>query len=129
MATITAPTHSDTKLANATTSISTTSSNDCAVHGLSETPHLDRLLQSRPQSELQGLADAVESLRQGDRCAKCAIQAAVAIITGFMGEIYTAKKSGKLSKEEKKALKSEVKGLATGMKEGIKSQKKEFKSR
>ncbi|OBS24675.1 hypothetical protein FPOA_05215 [Fusarium poae] len=128
MATITAPTHSDTKLANATTSMSTGSSNDCAVHGLSETPHLDRLLQSRPQSELQGLADAVESLRQGDRCAKCAIQAAVSIITGFLGEIYTAKKSGKLSKEEKKALKSEVKGLAKGMKEGIKSQKKEFES-
>jgi hypothetical protein len=105
------------------------SPNDCAFHGLSQTPHLDRLLQSRPEAELQGLANAVESLRQGDQCAKCAVQAAVTIITGFMGEVYTAKKNGKLSKEEKKALKSEVKGLVTGMKEGIKSQKKEFKSR
>ncbi|RGP71002.1 hypothetical protein FSPOR_3690 [Fusarium sporotrichioides] len=129
MATITTPIHSDTKLAHIPTPMSTGSSNDCAVHGLSETPHLDRLLQSRPQTELQGLADAVENLRQGDRCAKCVIQDAVAIITGFVGEIYTAKKSGKLSKGEKKALKSEVKGLAMGMKEGIRSQKKEFKSR
>lgn len=43
-----------------------------------------------------------------------------------MGEPYTAKKSGIFSKE---ALKSEVQGLATGMKGGIKSQKKELKSR
>ncbi|CAF3505037.1 unnamed protein product [Fusarium graminearum] len=43
-----------------------------------------------------------------------------------MGEPYTANKSGIFYKE---ALKSEVQGLATGMKGGIKSQKKELKSR
>ncbi|UZP38718.1 hypothetical protein NXS19_006534 [Fusarium pseudograminearum] len=43
-----------------------------------------------------------------------------------MDEPYTAKKSGMFSKE---ALKSEVMGLATGVKEEIKSQKKELKSR
>ncbi|RGP76737.1 hypothetical protein FLONG3_5177 [Fusarium longipes] len=115
------------KIKIAPTTISST--NNCAVHGSSDTPHLDRLLQSRPEAELQGLADAIDSLRQSDQCAKCAVQAAVTIITGFMGEVYTAKKNGKLSKDDKKALKSEVKGLVMGMKEGIKSQKKEFKSR
>ncbi|KAF4445639.1 hypothetical protein F53441_10639 [Fusarium austroafricanum] len=101
---------------------------DCTVHGDSETPHLDRLLQNRPKAELQGLADAVESLAHGDQCAKCAVQAAVTIITGFTQELYTAKKSGKLSKEDKKALKSEVKGLVKGMKGDIKMQKKELKA-
>ncbi|KAF4334886.1 hypothetical protein FBEOM_11277 [Fusarium beomiforme] len=105
------------------------SSNDCQVHGLSDsdTPHLDKLLQSRPKAELQDLADAIDSLKHGDQCAKCAVQAAVTIITGFLQELYTAKKNGKMSKEDKKALKSEVKGLVKGMKGDVKMRKKEIK--
>ncbi|KAJ4127848.1 hypothetical protein NW768_008127 [Fusarium equiseti] len=125
MTTTAAPIQLDSK-SPVTTSIN--APNDCAVHGLSQTPHLDHLLQSRPKAELQGLADAVESLKHGDQCAKCAVQAAVSIIAGFVQEVYTAKKSGKLSKEDKKALKSEVKDIMRGMKGEIKAQKKEFKS-
>jgi hypothetical protein len=105
------------------------SSDDCAVHGITQTPHLDKLLQNRPKAELRDLADIVQTLNDGDQCAKCAVQAAVTIITGFVQELYTAKKSGKLSKEDKKALKLEVKGLVKGMKGDIKSQRKELKGR
>lgn len=105
------------------------SSNDCEVHGITQTPHLDKLLQNRPKAELRDLADIVQALNDGDQCAKCAVQAAVTIITGFVQELYTAKKSGKLSKEDKKALKLEVKGLVKGMKGDIKSQRKELKGR
>lgn len=105
------------------------SSNDCAVHGITQTPHLDKLLQNRPKAELRDLADIVQALNDGDQCAKCAVQAAVTIITGFVQELYTAKKSGKLSKGDKKALKLEVKGLVKGMKGDIKSQRKELKGR
>ncbi|KAM0541617.1 hypothetical protein ACHAPJ_013165 [Fusarium lateritium] len=112
------------------TSISSVSGDSalCAVHGSSETPHLDKILQSRPQAELQGLATAVQNLTHGDQCAKCAVQSAVSIIIELVQEVYTAKKSGKLSKEEKKALKMEVKGLVKGVKSDIQSQKKDFKS-
>jgi hypothetical protein len=103
------------------------SSNDCQVHGQSETPHLDKLLQNRPKAELQGLTDAIDSLTRGDQCAKCAVQAAATIIIGFLQELYTAKKTGKISKEDKKALKSEVKGLVKGIKGDVKIRKKEIK--
>ncbi|RBQ73690.1 hypothetical protein FVER14953_10954 [Fusarium verticillioides] len=118
------PVHSETKTQTPSVSIS---SNNCQVHGQSETPHLDRLLQNRPKAELQVLADAVDSLTHGDQCAKCAVQAAVTIVTGFLQELYTAKKTGKISKEDKKALKSEVKGLAKGIKGDVKARKKEIK--
>ncbi|KAF5000284.1 hypothetical protein FGRMN_1916 [Fusarium graminum] len=126
----TSPVQVETKpssLSEAPTRPMSVTPNDCAVHGLSQTPHLDRILQNRPKAELQDLADAVQNLNDGDRCAKCAVQAAVTIVTGFIQEIYTAKKEGKLSKEDKKALKAEVKGLAKGVKGEIKGQKKQFK--
>ncbi|KAL4731964.1 hypothetical protein ACLX1H_000963 [Fusarium chlamydosporum] len=129
MTTATTPIQSETKSLCTTQSTAISSSNDCAIHGLSQTPHLDNLLQNRSKHELQGLADAIESLTHGDHCAKCAVQAAVSIITGFVQELYTAKKDGKLSKEEKKALKSDVKGLVKGVKDGIKEQRKKIKSR
>ncbi|KAM0250865.1 hypothetical protein ACHAP5_002085 [Fusarium lateritium] len=105
------------------------SSNDCAVHGITQTPHLDKLLQNRPKAKIQELADIAQTLNDGEQCAKCAVQAAVAIITGFVQEMYTAKRSGKLSKEDKKALKLEVKGLMKGIKGDIKSQRKQLKGR
>ncbi|KAH7215807.1 hypothetical protein DER44DRAFT_806839 [Fusarium oxysporum] len=98
-----APVHSEIKTPTPSVSISP---NDCQVHRQSETPHLDRLLQNRPKAELQP---------------------AVTIVTGFLQELYTAKKTGKISKEDKKALKSEVKGLVKGIKGDVKARKKEIK--
>ncbi|KAF5636198.1 major facilitator superfamily transporter [Fusarium sp. NRRL 52700] len=78
-------------------------------------------------AELQVLVDAVDSLTHGDQCAKCVVQAAVTVITGFLQELYTAKKTGKISKEDKRALKSEVEGLVKGIKGDAKLRKKEIK--
>ncbi|KAF5010783.1 hypothetical protein FDECE_3080 [Fusarium decemcellulare] len=93
----------------------------CPVHGVSQTPHLDEILKSRSRAELQGLAAALDDLRDENRCAKCAVQTAANLLIGYFQDIREAKKNGQWSKEEKKALKLEIKDLAKSVKADVKS--------
>ena len=56
----------------------------------------------------------------GKGCVKCATKDVVLILTAYMRDIRAAKKSGKWSKEEKKALKAEVKGFLKEVKRDVK---------
>ncbi|KAM6517160.1 hypothetical protein FSOLCH5_008121 [Fusarium solani] len=100
----------------------------CPVHGASQTPHLEKMLQARPKAELQQLTVALNDLADENRCAKCAVQTITNIVMGYVQDVRWAKKNGKWSKEDKKALKMEIKGLAKGVKADIKSRKAEMKS-
>ncbi|KAI8663647.1 hypothetical protein NCS57_00966200 [Fusarium keratoplasticum] len=99
----------------------------CPVHGASQTPHLEKMLQARPRAELQQLTVALNDLADENRCAKCAVQTITNIVMGYVQDVRWAKKNGKWSKEDKKALKMEIKGLAKGVKADIKSRKAEMK--
>ncbi|KAL2678987.1 hypothetical protein Neosp_009741 [[Neocosmospora] mangrovei] len=100
----------------------------CPVHGASQTPHLETMLQARPKAELQQLTAALNDLADENRCAKCAVQTITSIVMGYVQDVRWAKKNGKWSKEDKKALKMEIKGLAKGVKADIKSRKADMKS-
>ncbi|KAI8665510.1 hypothetical protein LRP88_03989 [Fusarium phalaenopsidis] len=98
------------------------------MHGASQTPHLEKILQARPKAELQQLTAALNGLADENRCAKCAVQTISNIVMGYVQDVGWANKNGKWSKEDKKALKMEIKGLAKGVKADIKSRKAEMKS-
>ncbi|KAJ4168798.1 hypothetical protein NW754_010728 [Fusarium falciforme] len=100
----------------------------CPVHGASQTPHLEKMLQARPRAELQQLTVALDDLADENICAKCAVQTITNIVMGYVQDVRWAKKNGKWSKEDKKALKMEIKELAKGVKADIKSRKAEMKS-
>ncbi|KAE8313185.1 hypothetical protein BDV41DRAFT_576903 [Aspergillus transmontanensis] len=94
----------------------------CTVHGSSQTPHLDRQLQ-QPQTKeiLQALTVALNDIADERQCTKCAVEAASGLLTGYVREVKAAKKNGQYSKEEKKALKKEIKDLAKGVKRDVKA--------
>ncbi|KAE8333070.1 hypothetical protein BDV39DRAFT_199422 [Aspergillus sergii] len=94
----------------------------CTVHGSSQTPHLDRQLQ-QPQTKeiLQALTVALNDIADERQCTKCAVETASGLLTGYVREVKAAKKNGQYSKEEKKALKKEIKDLAKGVKRDVKA--------
>ncbi|KAF5864096.1 hypothetical protein ETB97_008502 [Aspergillus alliaceus] len=91
------------------------------VHGASQTPHLDRQLQT-PQSKdiLQALIVSLNDIADENQCTKCAVENASTLLTGYVREVRAAKRSGQWSKEEKKALKKEIKALGRGVKRDVK---------
>jgi hypothetical protein len=98
----------------------------CGVHGASQTPHLDRQLQQSQSKEiLQALIMSLNDIADENRCTKCAVESASSLFTGYVREVRAAKRSGKWSKEEKKAIKAEVKSLGKGVKRDIKALWKE----
>ncbi|OGM39931.1 hypothetical protein ABOM_011353 [Aspergillus bombycis] len=94
----------------------------CTVHGPSQTPHLDRQLQ-QPQTKeiLQALSVALNDIADERQCTKCAVETASGLLTGYVREVKAAKKNGQYSKEERKALKKEVKALGRGVKRDVKA--------
>ncbi|KAB8231150.1 hypothetical protein BDV23DRAFT_148617 [Aspergillus alliaceus] len=97
------------------------SKGSCSVHGASQTPHLDRQLQT-PQSKdiLQALIVSLNDIADENQCTKCAVENASTLLTGYVREVRAAKRSGQWSKEEKKALKKEIKALGRGVKRDVK---------
>ncbi|KAF7592435.1 hypothetical protein BBP40_000283 [Aspergillus hancockii] len=98
----------------------------CGVHGASQTPHLDHQLQ-QPETKqiLQALTIALNDIADENQCTKCAVESASSLLTGYVREIRAAKRNGKWSKEEKKAIKAEVKSLSKGVKRDVKALWKE----
>ncbi|KAB8275324.1 hypothetical protein BDV30DRAFT_236692 [Aspergillus minisclerotigenes] len=94
----------------------------CTVHGPSQTPHLDRQLQQPETKEiLQALSVAFNDIADERQCTKCAVETTSSLLTGYIREVKAAKKNGQYSKEEKKALKKEIKGLAKVVKRDFKA--------
>lgn len=69
---------------------------------------------------------ALSSLVDEKQCTTCSVQTASTLLTGHARDIKTAK-NGQWSKEDKKALKAEVKGLLKGIKKDAKGLWKEAK--
>jgi uncharacterized protein YlaN (UPF0358 family) len=95
---------------------------DCATHGPSQVPLVDRELQ-KPQAKevIRVLTAALNDLTNEKKCTKCTVESISTQLTGHARDLRAAKRSGAWSKEDKKALKAEVKGLFKPIKKDVKS--------
>ena len=96
-------------------------------HGTaSQTPHLDAQLQKpNARAALLSLSAAFAAAAEEGRCLKCAVQSVVPDLKVCMQDMKMAKKNGSFTKEDKKALKAEMKWLFAGIKDVRKSWKTE----
>ncbi|CAP91758.1 Pc13g06890 [Penicillium rubens Wisconsin 54-1255] len=87
-----------------------------------QVPLLDSELQ-RPQAKdiIHTLAKALNDIADEKKCTKCTAENISTLITGHVRDLRAAKRSGMWSKEDKKALKVEIKGLLKPAKKDIKS--------
>ncbi|KAL4756982.1 uncharacterized protein BDW70DRAFT_144105 [Aspergillus foveolatus] len=100
----------------------------CTVHGPSQIPHLDHELQQPyAQNIIHTLTAALNDLADENKCAKCTVEKFSALLTRHVREIRAAKKNGQWSKEERKALKAEVKSSYKPVKKAVKALWKEGK--
>jgi hypothetical protein len=85
------------------------------------TPHLSSAIAS-PQTHAHLIAatTALTAATQEGACLKCTGETISQTLTALMQEMRAAKKEGRWSHEEKRALKMEVKGLLKGMKRDVK---------
>ncbi|KAL4748031.1 hypothetical protein BDW72DRAFT_215083 [Aspergillus terricola var. indicus] len=100
----------------------------CTVHGASQTPHLDHELQQPyAQNIIRTLTAALNDLADEKKCTKCTVEKSSALLTSHVRDIRAAKQNGQWSKEERKALKAEVKSSFKPMKKAVKALWKEGK--
>lgn len=97
------------------------------THGPSQTPHLDRELQ-KPQAKeiLHVITTALNNIADEKQCTKCTLQSTSTLLTSHARDIR-AVKHGEWSKEDRKTLKAELKGLFKGVKKDAKGLWKEGK--
>lgn len=55
------------------------------------------------------------------KCTKCTVENISTLLTGHVRDLRVAKQNGVWSKEDKKALKTEIKGLLKPVKKDVKS--------
>ncbi|KAJ5646857.1 hypothetical protein N7490_003229 [Penicillium lividum] len=98
----------------------------CPTHGPSQSALFDRELQ-KPQAQeiIRALTKALNDINDNEQCTKCAVQNASTLLTTHVREIKTAKRNGEWTKEERKALKAEVKGVFKPVKKAVKALWKE----
>ncbi|KAJ9606388.1 hypothetical protein H2200_009349 [Cladophialophora chaetospira] len=97
----------------------------CTKHAPSQTPNLDRELQSpRHREFVHGLIAALDQVVQEEQCTECALEKMTELVTTYVQGLKTDKKQAKWSKEEKRALKKEFKEVAKRMKVTMKAMKK-----
>jgi hypothetical protein len=91
-------------------------------HGPSKTPFLDRGLQ-KPQAQdiFHALSAGLNELADEKKCTKCAVEALSTLLTDHVRNLRAAKQNGEWTKEERKVLKAETKGLLKPVKKQIKS--------
>ncbi|KAJ5098918.1 hypothetical protein N7532_005919 [Penicillium argentinense] len=94
----------------------------CSTHGPSQTPLLDRELQTERAQDIIGLlAKALNNVTDGTKCTKCTVDEVSALLTDHVKSLRLAKQNGEWSKEERKTLKAEVKLLFKPVKKGVTS--------
>lgn len=93
----------------------------CSVHGSSSTPNLDKELQ-KPSAHnlLLALSKAFADAANSEECTRCAAESASKAVTTFVRETKQAKKTGEWSKEDKKAVKKELKDVFKPLKRDMK---------
>jgi len=102
----------------------------CYYHGASQTPHLDAQFRQPGATALIGqLNTAAAQAANGERCWKCAAKDAAHAFTVYVRDLKAAKKGGKWTKEEKKALKAEAKSVIREIKYDCKKAWKETPSK
>jgi hypothetical protein len=70
---------------------------------------------------MHALSAALSELVDENKCTKCAVENLSTLLTGHVRNLRTAKQNGEWSKEDRKALKAESKGLLKPVKKEIKS--------
>ncbi|KAK4862375.1 hypothetical protein LT330_002508 [Penicillium expansum] len=87
-----------------------------------QVPLLDLELQ-KPQAKdiIRTLAAALNDIADEKKCTKCTVENISTLLTGHVRDLRAAKRSGMWSKEDKKALKTEIKGLLKPVKKDVKS--------
>jgi glucosamine 6-phosphate synthetase-like amidotransferase/phosphosugar isomerase protein len=101
----------------------------CTKHGPSQTPNLDRQLQSpRNREFVHGLITALDQAVQEGHCTECAIQKMAELVTAYAQDMKAQKKQGHWSKEEKRALKKELKEVGKRVKSTVKAMKRARKA-
>ncbi|CAL5873436.1 uncharacterized protein PFLUO_LOCUS7715 [Penicillium psychrofluorescens] len=94
----------------------------CSAHGPSQSPLLDRELQKPEAKEIiSALSSALNDLSDEGKCTKCTVENISTLLTSHAREIRAAKQNGEWPKEDRKALKAEVKGLFKGVKKDVKA--------
>ncbi|ETN43576.1 uncharacterized protein HMPREF1541_02735 [Cyphellophora europaea CBS 101466] len=96
----------------------------CSKHGPSQTPHLDHELQQpKAKGFVTALIAALQDAVEEGHCTECAFEKTASILTAYAQDMRRAKKSGevKWSREEKKALKSEIKSVSKRVKGQVKA--------
>jgi hypothetical protein len=73
------------------------------------------------------LTSALNDLSDEKKCTKCTVEKSSALLTSHVRDIRAAKRNGQWSKEDRKALKAEVKSSFKPMKKAIKALWKEGK--
>ncbi|CBF89297.1 predicted protein [Aspergillus nidulans FGSC A4] len=100
----------------------------CTVHSSSQTPNLDHeFKQPYTQDIIRMLTAALHDLADETKCIKCTVEKSSALLTSHLCDIQAAKKTGQWSKEERKALKAEVKSSFKPVKKTVKALWKEGK--
>ncbi|KAJ5400580.1 hypothetical protein N7465_011069 [Penicillium sp. CMV-2018d] len=95
---------------------------DCLTHGPSQVPLLDHELQKQQTKDIiQTLATAVNDIADEKKCTKCTVEIISALLVGHVRDLRAAKQSGVWSKEDKKALKAEIKYLLKPVKKDVKN--------
>lgn len=93
----------------------------CQTHGPSQTPLLEaQVADPHTKATLQALSSALASATEEGACLKCVSETITQTLTTFMQDVRTAKKNGQWSRDERKAIKAEAKGLMKGMKHDLK---------
>ncbi|KAJ5977290.1 hypothetical protein N7501_000632 [Penicillium viridicatum] len=94
---------------------------DCLTHGPSQVPLLDHELQKQQAKDIiQTLATAVNDIADEKKCTKCTVENISALLIDNVRDLRAAKRSGVWSKEDKKALKVEIKYLLKPVKKDVK---------
>ncbi|OJJ40130.1 hypothetical protein ASPWEDRAFT_166216 [Aspergillus wentii DTO 134E9] len=95
---------------------------DCLTHGPSQVPLLDSELQNPQAKEIIcTLVTALNDITDENKCTKCTVENISTLLTGHVRDLRGAKRSGMWSKEEKKALKAEIKALLKPVKKDVKN--------
>ncbi|KAJ5525448.1 hypothetical protein N7494_012098 [Penicillium frequentans] len=94
----------------------------CPTHGPSQSERFDRELQ-RPQAQemIRALTKALNDINDQEKCTKCAVENASTLLTTHVRDIRALKQNGEWTKEERKALKAEVKGIFKPVKKSVKA--------
>jgi hypothetical protein len=103
-------------------------SQPCTKHPSSTTPFLDAQLHTTAASSgVDAITHSLHAATDGEHCTCCTANEAARTLTRYMFEMRQAKKTGKWTKEDKKALKVEMKGLMREVKGAVREEKMRLK--